>query len=101
MDDLLRERYMQMAIDNDAMVCAAGAVWRYIRENNTSIELYQTDGSHPSFAGTYAIACSFYGALFQKSATLITDDLTLSAEYAAYIRNAVVAVIFNSISPLM
>lgn len=98
MDDLLRERYIQMAIDNDAMVCAAGAVWRYIRENNTTIELYQTDGSHPSFAGTYAIACSFYSALFQKSATLITDDLTLSSDEAAYIREAVDAVIFTDMT---
>jgi PKD repeat protein len=95
MDDLLRERYMQMAVDNDAIVCAAGAVWRYIRENNASIDLYQTDGSHPSAVGTYAIACSFYSTLFQKSATLITDDQSVSAEDAAFIRNAVDAVIFN------
>lgn len=97
MDDLLRERYIQMAIDNDGMVCAAGAVWRHIRETDPTIDLYQTDGSHPSAIGTYAIACSFYSSLFQKSASLITDDQSLSADDAAFIRAAVDEVIFNDL----
>jgi PKD repeat protein len=94
MDDLLRERYMQMALDNQAMTSPVGAVWRYIRTNNESIELYQTDESHPSVAGTYAAACCFYTTLFRKSANEITDNQGLDPDQAAYIRNAVDAVVY-------
>jgi hypothetical protein len=99
MDDLLLERYVQMASDNDAVVCAAGAVWRHIRENFPDIELYSADGSHPSAIGTYAIACSFYSTLFNKPASLITDNQGIDATTAQTIRVAVDEVIFNNPAP--
>ena len=98
MDDLLRERYMQMALDNAAITSPVGAVWRYIRENNPDIELYQTDESHPSVAGTYAAACCFYTTLFRKSANEITDNQGLDAAQAEYIRSAVNTVVFQDLS---
>lgn len=98
MDSLLRLRYMQMAVDNDAMVNPAGAIWRHIRNNLPGIELYQTDESHPSLAGSYATACGFYSTIFRKDPTLITTDAGLDPLTAAQIRQATKEVAFDSLS---
>lgn len=42
-----------------------GPVWRDFRTNNQEIELYDQDERHPSFEGSYLIACSFYSAIFK------------------------------------
>jgi len=49
MDNLTRERYMYMAQSNQAVVSPVGAVWRNIRENYPSIDLYEPDGRNPFF----------------------------------------------------
>jgi hypothetical protein len=97
MDDLLNLRYMMMADDNDAIVSPVGAVWRHIRQNHPLIELYQSDESHPSVAGTYAAACSFYTVLYRKDPTLITFNSTLSATDAANIRAATKLIVFDNL----
>lgn len=96
MDDLTRERYMYMAQANQAVVSPVGAVWRYIRDNYPTIELYDADGSHPSPAGSYAAACTFYTAIFRKDPTLSTYNFTLSPDDASKIRNAAKQVVFNN-----
>lgn len=65
MNQLLHDRYIQMAKDNYTWVAPVGSVWRDIRDT-TGINLYQTDGSHPSFEGTHLAALTIYQALFQK-----------------------------------
>ena len=72
MDSMLYERYVYMAESNDASVCPVGRVWRSLRENHPELELYQSDGSHPSIAGTYAAACSFAVMFFHGDPTTIT-----------------------------
>lgn len=66
MNQLLRDRYIQMAKDNFTWVAPVGAVWRDIRDT-TTINLYQPDGSHPSFEGTHLAAITLYQMLFEKS----------------------------------
>ncbi|NDC31410.1 MAG: PKD domain-containing protein [Bacteroidetes bacterium] len=97
MDSLLNMRYRMMADSNKAILSPVGAVWKYIRQNFPSIELYQSDESHPSIAGTYASACSFYATLFRKDPTAITFNSTLSAKDAADIRIASKLVVYDSL----
>lgn len=97
MDSLLTLRYSMMAEDNNAILSPVGPVWKYIRTNFPSIELYQTDESHPSLAGTYAAACCFYTTLFRKDPSLITYNANLLPEYAANIRAAVKTVVYDSL----
>lgn len=97
MDSLLNMRYRMMADSNKAILSPVGAVWKYIRQNFPSIELYQSDESHPSIAGTYAAACSFYATLFRKDPTAITFNSTLSAKDAADIRIASKLVVYDSL----
>ncbi len=98
MDSLLRLRYMMMADMNDAVVSPVGSVWRYIRNHYPNIDLYSPDESHPSAAGSYAAACSFYAAIFRKDPTQITFDFSLNATDAANIRTAAKEVVIDSLA---
>ena len=98
MDSMLYERYLYMARANDASVCPVGRVWRYLRNNHPEIELYQTDDSHPSLAGSYAAACSFYTMIYHDSPLNITYTADLADDVARNIRNAVQTVVYDTLS---
>ena len=96
MDSMLYTRYMYMAEVNDASVCPVGRVWRYIRENHSDIELYNSDESHPSLAGTYAGACAFFVMFFHEDPENISFvPSSLNQETAQIIRQAVHEVVYN------
>ena len=100
MDDLLQERYLMMANQNDALVSPVGAVWRYIRDNNYDFELYSSDGSHPSTLGSYVAGVCFYTTLFQKDPTEITwngnENWNISDSDAYVIKQIVKTVVYNN-----
>lgn len=98
MDSMLYERYMYMKNANDASVSPVGRVWRYLRHNYPALELYAGDGSHPSQAGSYAAACTFYVLLFEDSPLNITYDATLDSTTAQTIRAAVQQIVFDTLS---
>ncbi len=99
MDSMLYMRYMYMAESNDASVCPVGRVWRYLRENHRDIELYQSDDSHPSTAGTYAAACAFYVMFFGGNPSQITFTPSgIDTREAELIRNAVHEVVYLHLS---
>jgi PKD repeat protein len=63
----LRNAYMRIADSAQSSVTPAGIAWKYVRDNFPTINLFSSDGSHPSLAGTYLNACTFYASLFHKS----------------------------------
>ncbi len=67
MNTRLRNAYLRLADSVQGSVSPVGSAWRYVRDNYPSIQLYSGDGSHPSYAGTYLAACTFYAAIFRKS----------------------------------
>ena len=95
MDSLLYARYMQMGADNDASVCPVGRVWHYLRDHHAEIELYMTDESHPSLAGSYAAACAFYTMFFGRDPESISHDAGLNEYDARVIRSAVHEVVYD------
>ena len=97
MDSLLYERYMYMAEVNDASVCPVGRVWHYLRDHNSEIELYMSDESHPSLAGSYAAACAFYTMLFGRDPDSIIYDAGLGMKTASLIRSATHNVVYDSL----
>lgn len=98
MDSLLNLRYRMMASDNQAILSPVGALWRYLRQNHPQLELYSADGSHPSLAGTYAAACSFYTAIFRKDPTTVSFNPGIPATDAILIRAAARAVVYDSLA---
>ncbi len=98
MDSLLALRYRKMADDNKALLSPVGAVWKYLRANNPSVELYNPDESHPSLAGSYAAACCFYALMLKKDPTLITFNGGLQTSQATAIKEATKLIVYQQLS---
>lgn len=98
MDSMLCLRYTYMAQTYDAALSPVGRVWNYLR-HNSDIELYQSDESHPSVAGTYAAACTFYTMFFLRDPDSITYKPSgIPENEARQIRNAAHNVAFLNIA---
>ena len=97
MDSLLKLRYRQMAIDNQAILSPVGALWKYIRTTYPEINLYSTDGSHPSLEGSYAAACCMIAAMLRTDPYLITYSSTLEPVVAEKIKLAAQEVVFDNL----
>lgn len=95
MDSLLTLRYNQMAKDNRALLAPVGEVFKELRLKYPTINLYSVDGMHPSEAGTYAAAITFYTILFGKNPMAITYDFVLPAPDADIIRQVVMNKVYN------
>ncbi|MCB9251626.1 MAG: hypothetical protein H6605_04120 [Flavobacteriales bacterium] len=88
MDSLLKVRYLHMAVENNAMVSPVSVVWRTLIDQDPEIELYQKDNSHPTYAGSFAAACSFYATFFQKDPSLLKFSGKLDPAIALTIKKA-------------
>ena len=97
MDSMLCLRYTYMAEAYDASLCPVGRVWHYLRDNNPEIELYSSDGSHPSLAGTYAAACAFYSLIFHRDPTAIEYLGGVDPDQASVIRAAVRTIVYDTL----
>ncbi len=97
MQKRLRESYLLMADQNDAEVAPVGAVWKQVRDSFPNIQLYVSDGSHPSLAGSYLAACTFYSSMFHKEATTFYDP-GLGAADAFAIQSMASRVVLDSLS---
>ncbi len=66
MQELLTERYLEAADNTQSWCAPVGMVWEDLF-NSTNINLYNADGSHPSPAGSYLAASTFFVALFGEN----------------------------------
>jgi hypothetical protein len=98
MQGRLRESYMQMAQDNNAIVAPMGAAWKIVIDSFPTIDLYQTDSSHPSVSGSYLQACVAYASIFHKPASGCTYLGGLSASTAGTLQRIADKVVLDSLS---
>lgn len=97
MDSLLQLRYGIMADNYDAWLSPVAKVWRRLRTQNPTLNLYDADGSHPSMAGSFVAASTFYAVMFGKNPQNVTFNSTLSATDAATIKLAAKTVVYDSL----
>lgn len=95
MDSLLNLRYNNMASSNNALVSPVGEVFKEIMRSLPGINLFQTDRVHPSEAGSYAAALTFYTILYRKDPSAVTFDFTLPPPQATLVKNVVKTIVFN------
>ena len=69
MQKLISKEYTDIAIITDAIVIPIGRIWQRLRIEIPEIELYSTDGSHPTPCGSYLTACVIYKYLFDEDPT--------------------------------
>lgn len=98
MDSEIEANYKIIADSLKSSMTPVGAVWRYIRQQHPTIELFQEDESHPSLAGSYAVACSFYATIFRSDPTHITFNSGLSATDALNIRQAAKQIVYDHLT---
>jgi hypothetical protein len=67
MQEQLRESYGRLADLTDSSEALVGEAWKQSQARYPQIDLYSSDGKHPSAQGTYLAACVFYQALFGRS----------------------------------
>lgn len=98
MQDSLTNAYIQISNQIEAEISPVGSVWKSIRQNQPQIELFQPDDSHPSLAGSYAAACSFYTALFRKNPMSINSNIGLTSLEANSIKSIIKSVVYDNMS---
>jgi hypothetical protein len=83
--DSLARAYRRIGQEVDAIVVPAGGAWALVRSADSSATrlLFVEDGSHPSPAGTYLAACTFYAALYGRSPVSLPSVSRLTTEQPA------------------
>ncbi|MDI9342538.1 MAG: PKD domain-containing protein [Sediminibacterium sp.] len=66
MQNRLKASYKLFADSAKGLMAPAGEAFRASMIANPNLNLYDTDNSHPSLAGSYLTACVFYEMLFKK-----------------------------------
>lgn len=98
MQGRLRQSYVEMADDNEALVSPVGEAFKYARIADSTINLYTSDNSHPSMAGTYLAACTFYATLYETSPVGLSYTAGLNATQAALLQQIAYQTVFDSLS---
>ncbi|MGD0483621.1 MAG: hypothetical protein ABSB58_03090 [Gemmatimonadales bacterium] len=67
MQEQLTAGYLAIADELDDRVAPVGVAWQTGVSRDTSLALWDNDGSHPSASGSYLAACVLYATLFHAS----------------------------------
>lgn len=97
MQQQLRVSYLQMAQDNSAECAPAGMAWKRVRAEYPALNLYGSDGSHPSVAGTYLVASTLYSTFFRSSTVGATFTSSLDAATALTLQQVASSVVLDSL----
>lgn len=97
MENLIAANYMSMSDILKTFVSPVGQVRSYLRKHYPNINLFASDGTHPSPEGAYAAAMVFYSVIFRKDPTLIKWNYTIEPTDAKIIRNAAKIVAYDDL----
>lgn len=97
MNGRLRQAYMRIRDSAQASVAPVGVAWKFVRDMYPTIQLYVSDGSHPSLAGSYLSACTFYASLFRKSPVGASFTAGLDPLVAEILQQAASLVVLDSL----
>lgn len=98
MQDSLASAYLTMSNYLETPVCPVGIAWKKsIVENGDPIELFATDASHPSLAGSYLAACTYYASIFLESPIGLTYTAGLSESDALYLQTVASETVLNNL----
>lgn len=70
--------YADAAKEVGGLVCPAGDAWREAWKKDPKLAFYSADGLHPTSAGTYVAALTFFGLLYGRSPVGLPSKLPLA-----------------------
>jgi hypothetical protein len=79
--------YLTISKELGVPVAPVGYTWYMVRHDHADIDLWQSDGSHPTQAGTYLAACVFYAAVFRQSPAGLSFDGGVSDDQARLLQD--------------
>ncbi len=94
----LRESYMLFKDSFLTSVAPVGVAWKNFIMANPTIELYDTDQSHPNLWGSYLSACVFYSSIFQKTAVGSSYNPSLPLSDVSAMQNIGSKTVLDSVS---
>ncbi len=86
MTALLDKAYTDIGRELDAEVVPVGLAFAKVTSERPDISLRTEDARHPSRAGTYLAACTFFAALYQQTPEGLDYDAGLGEETALYLQ---------------
>ncbi len=98
MNDRLRWAYKQMADENEALMSPVGMAWKASWAADSSINLWSSDNSHPSLAGSYLAACVFYATILEKNPVGLSYTAGIPASQATFLQQIASNTVFDSLS---
>ena len=72
---LLTDSYNKIGEELEASVVPVGNAWQKLIAKHDKPVLHAEDGSHPTVAGSYLAACTFYATLFSGDPTKFETDV--------------------------
>jgi hypothetical protein len=72
---LLTDSYNEIGAELGATVVPVGIAWQLLLAKDDTPVLHAEDGSHPTVAGSYLAACTFYATLFDGDPTELKTDI--------------------------
>ncbi len=99
MQQRLRESYLQMTQDNNAIVAPVGAAWQVMMDSFApGLWLYISDSSHPEVTGSYLESCVLYSSIYHKPTLGCTYTDGLATGVANTIQRVSDKVVIDSIN---
>ena len=95
MQDALTASYDELACWLGAEVAPAGEAWRRALQSNPPTTLFDPDGSHPAYAGTYLNACVFYAVIYGESPVGLSFKGALTGVQAAFFQQVAHDTVFG------
>lgn len=87
--------YLSIARELNAELAPVGIAWEREVQQDSTPDLWQTDGTHPSEKGTYLTACVFYAVIYQQSPEGLTYTDGLSLETARHLQKIAAETVLN------
>jgi hypothetical protein len=87
--------YRTIANQLAVSIAPVGVAWAEALKQATSIDLWQSDGSHPTFNGTYLAACVFYTVIFRESPVGLRYPSQVSADNAILLQTIAADIVLN------
>ena len=99
MQQQLRLRYLDFTFTHDASCSPVGMAWKESILQDSTLNLYSPDNSHPSVNGSYLSACTFYASIFKNSpvgTTYIPNGIDTAT--ASFLQNIASNTVLDSLS---
>jgi hypothetical protein len=98
MQDAIDTGYLFIAGEQHAPLAPVGFAWSALNAQESTPDLWQGDGSHPTTKGTYLAACVFYAAVFKERSAGLSYHPWLSNGDAVQAQDAADSTVFGDLA---